>query len=114
MSAISNVILTTAIYDGAWSQSDYGNVDLLNDYLRKHNQGRCFNRVDDKAGGHQQMTCDIFMAAVNYLDVDALVNEFLTIEWQKPEQAQLMIRSHEDEHFQLYAPANQANIQSNK
>ena len=105
MSIISNVILTTAIYDGAWSQSDYGSVDILNDYLRKHYQGTCFNIVHDKAGGNQQMTCDIFIAAVDYLDVDALVNQFLTIEWQKPEQAQLMIRSNLDDKFQLYSPS---------
>ncbi|MDO6447224.1 hypothetical protein Q4493_15755 [Colwellia sp. 1_MG-2023] len=104
MSIISNVILTTAIYEGAWSKSDYGNVDLLNDYLRKNYQGTCLRIVHDKAGGHQQMTCDIFMAAVDYLDVDALVNEFLAIEWQKPEQAQLMIRSNLDEKFQLFSP----------
>lgn len=60
MSTISNVILTTAIYDGAWSKSDYGNVDLLNDYLRKNYQGTCLRIVHDKAGGHQQMTCDIY------------------------------------------------------
>ncbi|GHF01227.1 hypothetical protein GCM10011501_33360 [Thalassotalea profundi] len=47
----SNVILTTAIYGGTWSKSDYGNVDSLNDYLRKHYQGTFLKIVHDKAGG---------------------------------------------------------------
>ena len=104
MSTVSNVMLTTAIYDGAWSQSDYGSVDILNEYLRKQYQGTCFKIVHDKAGGHKQMTCDIFIAAVEYLDVDSLVETFLTIEWQKPKEAQLMIRSNLDDSFQVYCP----------
>ncbi|GHF01222.1 hypothetical protein [Thalassotalea profundi] len=53
------------------------------------------------------MTCDIFMTAVDYLDVDSFVEEFLTIKWQKPEQAQLMIKSNVDTAFQLYSPISQ-------
>lgn len=36
MTCITNIILTTAIQDGAWMNSDYGSIDTINEYLSKN------------------------------------------------------------------------------
>jgi hypothetical protein len=60
--------------------------------------------VDDHGGGRKKMTCDIFMAAIDYLNRDELLRIFYTIEWQRPEQVQLLLKGPQDNVFQLYCP----------
>ncbi|SEL24237.1 hypothetical protein SAMN05216262_10814 [Colwellia chukchiensis] len=104
MTCITNIILTTAIQDGAWMHSDYGSVDQLNDYLSSKYQGTRLYSVENSAGGHKTISCDIFVAAVDYLNVDEFIEEFLKIAWQKPEQVQLLIKNNHDLRFTSYYP----------
>lgn len=104
MTDISNVILLTSIDDGAWMESDHGNADILTDYLHKHYQSDTFAKVDEHGGGKKKMSCDIFMAAVDYLNKDELLERFWSIKWERPEQVQLLIKGAQDKRFEVYLP----------
>lgn len=104
MTDITNVILMTSFDDGAWMGSDHGNADILNEYLRKKYQGDSFAKVDEHEGGRKRMSCDIFMAAIDYLNKDELLEEFYAIEWQRPEEVQLLLKGSKDKIFQMYCP----------
>lgn len=102
MTCITNLILTTAVHDGAWMNSDYGSVDTLNDYLYKHYQGARLNCVVSHAGGRKPMSCDVFIAAIDYLNIDEFITLFYQVPWDKPEEAQLMLRTEGQATFTLY------------
>ena len=104
MTCITNVILTTAIHDGAWMNSDTGSVDVLSDYLYQNYQGTRLSAVETHAGGRKGMTCDVFVAAVDYLNVEEFITLFNQVKWEKPEQAQLLIRTEGDRVFTSYQP----------
>ncbi len=104
MTCISNIILTTAIHDGAWMESDHGSVDTLNEYLYSKYQGTFLKSVESHAGGRKMMSCDVFMAAVDYLNVDEFIEKFHQVGWQKPQEVQLMIRREGDLVFRSYRP----------
>ncbi|WP_235314434.1 hypothetical protein [Paraglaciecola algarum] len=104
MTCITNVILTTAIQDGAWMNSDYGSVDELNEYLCNNYQGSTLKMVHCHAGGNKGMSCDVFMAAIDYLNIEEFIEQFKQIQWDKPLAAQLLLKSEPDDIFQSYSP----------
>ena len=104
MTCITNVILTAAIHDGAWINSDYGSVDQLNEYLSKKYQGTRLYSIEGSVGGHKTISCDIFAAAIDYLDLDEFIEEFSKVQWDKPEEVHLLIKSSDDLRFQSYYP----------
>lgn len=104
MTCITNLILTTAIQDGAWMNSDTGSVDILSDYLCKNYQGTRFFDVEPHAGGNKRMSCDVFMAAVDYLNVEEFIELFKQVNWEKPDEVQLMVRKEGDNTFTSYQP----------
>lgn len=104
MTAITDLILTTAPDDGACSTSDHSNADMLCDYLHQHYQGTNLHKTDEHAGGHKRMQSDVFMAAVDYLDEVALLEYFQQIPWQYPEKVQLLLKGPHDATFQLFQP----------
>ena len=85
-------------------ESDFGSVDMLNEYLKKNYQGTYFTKVDEYAGGHKRMSCDVFMAAVDYLDVEAFIVKFSSVKWDKPNEALLMVKTENDKSFVIYHP----------
>ncbi|WP_127559269.1 hypothetical protein [Saccharospirillum alexandrii] len=104
MTDITNIIILTSIDDGAWMKSDHGNVDVVHEYLRKNYQGSSLAKVDGHGGGRKRMSCDIFMAAIDYLNKEELLEQFHAIEWQRPEQVQLLLKGSKDNVFQVYCP----------
>lgn len=104
MTCITNTILTTAIQDGAWMNSDYGSVDKLNEYLSQKYQGTRLYSVENSAGGHKAISCDIFIAAVDYLNLNEFIAVFEEINWDKPEEVHLLIKGHNDLTFASYYP----------
>ena len=104
MTDITNIIILTSINDGAWMNSDHGSVDVVYEYLRKKYQGNSLAKVDEHGGGRKRMSCDIFMAAIDYLDKEELLEQFNAIEWQRPEQVQLLLKGSKDDLFQVYCP----------
>jgi len=104
MTCITNIILTTSTYDGAWMNSDYGSVDMLNEYIYKNYQGSMLKNVVSHAGGNKAMSCDVFMAAVDYLNVEEFIDKFLNIKWDKPKEVQLLIKGENEPIFTPYYP----------
>ena len=102
MTCVTNLILTTAIYDGAWMNSDYGSVDKLNEHLYKYYQGSRFSCVTHHSGGHKSLSCDVFIAAIDYLNIPEFIEQFHKVDWEKPKEAQLMIKTEGQASFTLY------------
>ena len=89
MSNVSNVIMVTLPDDtGSWREMSP--LDRL-------------VQVDQLAGGPKCMECDVFMAAYNYLDRDEIIRVFKSVEWECPEEAQLMVKGQDDEQFTIYS-----------
>jgi len=104
MSHVTDIILSTMIEDGAKRDEEHPNVDQLNGYLIE-NYGGCFLvKVDDKAGGGKAMQCDLFIAAINHLNIPKFLKEFYKINWEAPEYVQLMLKDEHDERFSTYEP----------
>ena len=103
MSVVTDIILVTAMNDGAQGEDRYDSVDRLNALLSEIRQGRpdTLVKVDQHAGGTKAMQCDVWMAAINMLDEDAFVMAFLSIDWGDPECAQLMLKSEDDCRFRV-------------
>ncbi|GAM66940.1 hypothetical protein JCM19236_3270 [Vibrio sp. JCM 19236] len=76
----------------------------MNDYLHKRYQGTILKNVYHLAGGRKLMSCDVFIAAVDYLDIDAFIELFHTVPWEKPQEVQLMIRTEGEDRFKIYTP----------
>ena len=69
MSNVTNIILITGIEDGYTGEgSAVPNFDKLNVYLQSKYDIE-FNKVDKMAGGNKYMECDVFMIAVNHIDI---------------------------------------------
>ncbi len=104
MSHVTDIIFTTAIEDGAEIDYSHPNTDKLSAYLEKKHNGATLVKVDGHAGGRKAMQCDVFMAAINYMDIDAFVEWFNGIEWEYPESVQLLIKDECDDLFAVYVP----------
>ena len=104
MTDISNVILITAMDDGACAHSDHAHADLINDFLTRHYQGDRLNKVDHHGGGKKAMPLDMFIGAIDYLDRERLLEFYNQIPWDNPDRVQLMIQGRKDNGFTLYKP----------
>ncbi len=104
MTDITNIIILTAMDDGAWTNSDHGNVDLLNEYLRKNYQGSTLAKVDEYGGGRLRMSCDVFMGAIDYLNQEAFLEQFHCVEWGRSDSVQLLLKGSKDDFFQVFSP----------
>ncbi len=50
------------------------------------------------------MQCDIFTAAITYLNIPDFLKYFYSIEWEIPECVQLMLKDEHDDRFTVYRP----------
>jgi len=62
---------------------------------------RPLKQVDDFASGGKAMQCNVYLAAVNYLNEDGFVAEFRRIRWLEPEHVQLLMKGEFDEQFSI-------------
>jgi len=99
MSHVTDIILSTAINDGAEREDEHPNTDKLSLCA-----GWELVKVDDKAGGGKAMQCDLFIAAINALPISDFLETFYQIEWEYPEKAQLMLKDEHDDVFTIYRP----------
>ncbi len=104
MSHVADIIFMTSIDDGSNVEDSHPNADKLSAYLVRNHNGAYLVKVDDHAGGNKAMQCDVFMAAINYLDIDEFVEWFHGIEWEYPESVQLLIKDEHDDQFSMYTP----------
>jgi len=61
-------------------------------------------KVDDFAGGGKAIQCDLFIAAINHLNISEFLEEFYQIEWEAPEYIRLMLKDEQEERFSIYVP----------
>ena len=62
-----------------------------------------FTRVDDYVTGcRKAMQCDMYIATMNYGDIEMLVEEFMALEFDIPECAQLLVKDEHDFKFKVY------------
>ena len=95
MSSVTSIILITGV-------GDSHAANTLGTYLQSMN--RCtLNQVDSHSGGDKHMEADVYLSAVNGLDVDTFLDVFYSIRWLSPEAVQLMIKEEHDEAFTLYS-----------
>jgi hypothetical protein len=92
MSRVTDIILATRYEETAA-------VDCLQEALG----GFALIQVDDRAGGDKIMQCDVYLAAVNHLDIENFVAAFKTAPWKDPDCVQLMLKDEEDLLFTVYA-----------
>ncbi len=104
MSVVTDIILVTFIDDGAAIEEEHPNADKLSAYLEKTHGQPGLIKADQHAGGRKAMQCDVFLAAVNWLDKDAFLDWFKAIEWDMPECVQLMLKGENDDAFTIYTP----------
>lgn len=105
MSHVTDIILTTALWDGSPDDSPYStpNADTLSAYLvAKYGPANALNEVSEGAGGGKAFQADGFMAAVNYCDIAELVATFRAIKWVYPESAQLFVKDEYEDKFRIY------------
>jgi hypothetical protein len=101
VSVVTDIILVTAIEDGGFD-GQHPNVDKMNEWFQARYRGARLVKVDQHGGGNKAMQCDVFMGAINFLDVDALLAAFKAIEWQQHESVQLMLKQEHEERFTAY------------
>jgi hypothetical protein len=104
MSHVTDIILVTATEDGAEIEDGHPNADLLSKHLSERHTGTTLVKVDGFAGGGKAMQCDVFAAAVNYLDQDDLITALNGVPWDMPESVQLMLKDEHDDTFRIMRP----------
>lgn len=103
MSHLNDIILVTAIEEGASKENEHPNVDLVNSYLQKEHHCALV-RVDQFAGGGKKIQSHVFMAAINHLNISEFVSHFYAVPWAYPESVQLMLKDEHEERFTIYQP----------
>lgn len=96
MSHIVNVIVITSVDDASQGMS------LLNKYIVNECRSE-FVKASHYVFG-RNMECDIFIAAANYLKIPYFIEFFYHIQWQYPDEVQLMIKDQDDLRFSVYVP----------
>jgi hypothetical protein len=98
MSHVTDIILVTMIEDSE-------GVAQLNAWLEANHGFPHLKEISDHAGGNKGVQADVWMAAINYMDIPAFVAAFKAAPWQFPECAQLMLKDEHEERFTVYLPA---------
>jgi len=83
MSHVTDIVLITFIDDNAFTL-EFG-----------------LTQVEEHAGGNKHMQCNIFMAAINYLDIEKMISWFKNTKWEYPKCAQLLYKDEYDDRFTL-------------
>ena len=104
MSHVTDIILSTMLGDGDAKELRYPNAGMLSEYLKKNYDGYELVKVDGLAGGGKAMQCDLFIAAINHLNIPQFLEAFFSIEWEAPEYVQLMLKDEHDDRFTVYTP----------
>lgn len=104
MSHVTDIVLLTAIDDGG-HDDEHPNVDRLEDWLkREYSPHVRLVKVDQHAIGTKAMQCDVFITAINYLNIEGFVEAFRAIPWGMPDCVQLLIKDEHDERFTVHLP----------
>lgn len=96
MSYVTDIILVTMIEDK--DEGDHLNADKLSQFLCDNYKGTTLVHIPRNIG-RRGLQCDVFVAAVNHLDMDEFMRLFYSIEWQWPDYLQLMLKEEHDKLF---------------
>ena len=100
MSHVTDIIIVTMLDDGG-GEDCHPNVDLI-----AEKAGIWFEKASDKVGGNKAMQADVFLAAVNCLDIDNFVSIFGSVKWEYPDCVQLFLKDEHENVFTVYNPPN--------
>jgi hypothetical protein len=96
MSNVTDIIFSTACGENKKF------INELNQYLEKHHN-RELEKVDQYAGGDRHMQREIYMAAINYLNVESFLDIFNSTKSDNQHQCiQLLLKDEHDEKFTLH------------
>jgi len=97
MSWVTNTILHLGL-------DDEGRINLINEFFKGRQE---FVSVDDEAlqrgwyGGYKMLEANLYLAALNNVDISDLVAHLRGIEFFAPSAVQLMVMDQEDSWFRL-------------
>jgi hypothetical protein len=86
MSHVTDIILITGCFD-------FPNDSFIDKYK--------LIRVDEMCKSGKAMQCTMYIAAINYLDIDVLLDDFQLLKLDDSQLAQILIK---DEHDDVFKP----------
>lgn len=106
MSHVTDIILSTSGIEKLDSvyACEWPSVDELSKYLNDKHAGNVLVRVDDQIISGRVMQCNLFIAAINHLNIPEFLEAFHRVDWYGPEYVQLMLKDEHDERFTTYVP----------
>lgn len=97
MSVVTNLIIACSTRDSGGTQ--------INDYKPDDCLFFLVNADDPKLGkwygGGKCFECDLWMGAINHLDLDHLIRFLRKINWDTPESVQVIVKEEEDIKFRI-------------
>jgi hypothetical protein len=99
MSRVTNIILTTGACVPATAIRDLNNILKSNGFTDR------LTKVDNYAFGSKSMECEVYIAAINYLETDWFVNQVRSLAWNEDDRktVQLFINEQEEYRFTEYS-----------
>lgn len=100
MSNSTGVILITSSYPG--KDDTHANADKVIEEVRACNKGQELTEVSTLADVGMIMWGDIFMGQIASLDKESLFSSICSVDWEDPDDVQLMLRGEEDNVFEIH------------
>lgn len=100
MSHVSNVFFHIDIAD------EHKNMEEIHGWCRENlRAGQTFRKIeDDQVGGSKCLECEIYAAAMNFMDEGGFFDFLCTLYWEFPEDVQYIVMRQDDSRFQIIYP----------
>ena len=112
MSVVTDLILVTSPGESRGIEPNHGLI-ILNNYLSQNHPGCKFESVADSAGGNKAMQRDIYLAAINHLNVLEFIKVYKDSYWFWPEAVVLLLGTEDDDvpqiHLRVASTENELN-----
>ena len=102
MSNVTDLILTTATVEPHLPHN-HRPLDELNEYLLVKHQ-TILMRLDDLAAGSKGFQAAVYLAALNYLDLEEFLTVFRNCKWALPDKVMLLYQGEHDDGFTVCVP----------
>lgn len=101
MSEVTNLILTCSL-----GEKEEFVLSQINKFEINNKPFKMISINDKKLpsawyGGTKYMECCIFMGAYNYLNLNEFIDHLKSIEWEDPEDVQLIVRNQNEDRFKI-------------
>jgi len=103
MSVVTTILLTTSTMEGTEIDVDGRPVDVYPaiQHLNAWRGSEWLKPVHEHAGGNKYPQACVFMAAMNYFDLDDLKDVMRAAPWEEPESVVLLVSGEEDSGFHV-------------